>query len=222
MNSPKFCHAPALRDGQTGLSLGVEPNGSFGSPALVNLLRDTERNRDINGRDIGQVVDRTGWQFTGRPALACAYDESGLVVAASWCTPIQRNGYGDRRGFNLSYATAPKWCGHGLGRLLSALAFDALKIDLSRYDGWFMNIQCDSTNLASQRVALGLGFVPAPMDNFSVPGLGRSYLAFSSPVKLFNFVAQDLVRARVIPNPFWSESIESDQLPECPGPGSSA
>lgn len=201
------------RDLVSGLILVFEGN-TFATPALSMFMRDTIRYKDIGGKDIGQVMEKTGWHGADAPVCISAYerDEDGLSkapYAAAWCMPITwRDG---RSGINLSYATDKKHAGHGLSKLLSSAAFLCFDEEHMLPDDVQVNIQTDTENQASIGIAKSMGFSRAPENDFSVPAIDQHFLAYSMSCGKFRRYAIDTCAQRIECHGQAQTAIERDQ-----------
>lgn len=189
------------RDRVSGLIIGFE-GATYVTPALNRFMRDTDRYKDICGKDIGYVMPKTGWYAAGLPACIAAYEpheehQSKSACAAAWCMPIVW--HDGRSGINFSYATGEKHTGQGLAKLLSSAAFMWLDEapPLGIPNDAQINIQCDESNLGSIGVAQSMGFSRAPENDFCVQTLDRQFLAFSITSADFRQYASAICAQRI-------------------------
>jgi hypothetical protein len=205
-------------DRDTGLIIRFEGR-SFTSKGLSILLEDDKRNRDICGPDIGYVMRKTGWFFTGKPVCICAYEGNSIVpVSAAWVAPIRwetatgGEGKDSLSGVNFSYATSQNFAGNGLTKILTSTAYlCALESQLICPDA-DLNIQCDRSNEASIGVAQSLGFTRNPDCDFNVRGLKLKYWAFNSKADRFKAYATEVLERRLLPCVIESPSLRESVI----------
>lgn len=160
-----------------------------------DLMRGQYEGRyaDLCGPDIAKVIPLVGWYYIGKPVCLAAVDDQGKTIGMGWCAPVR--GDNGQIGANISYAVDSEWEGRGLGKLLSAMAFEIhdLTDDRSR----FVNIQCRASNSTATAIAKSFGMAPHEDGGFSVV-LGKqrvAYQGFRMDVEGFRDVAgQTLVR----------------------------
>lgn len=170
----------AIQDRSTGLGISLAPSRGFFSADLASLLKDRQRNCDINGKEAGAATRLVGWRYADIPFLSIARRvPGGRGVAAGWAAPIRWDDE-ERLGVNIAYATVESFAGKGLSQLCVAISFLRLCEDTPSHSLGEVNIQCHVENEAAIRVAEKMGFIYNPAANFVVTSTARLYAGFKT------------------------------------------
>jgi hypothetical protein len=180
-------YVPVLVDQETGLRVRMAPYATLAIPfEAAPGEAGLSDYADLVGPDIGSIMARVGWQYSGALIRIDAFapderenaPEERRMVASAWAGPIVAAD--GSRGINLSYAVAPAHRGSGLGQILSycavaeCVANQALQGERAAQ---FVNIQARTSNLPSQGVARSLG-IPQCDEAAFVVRKGSSQIPF--------------------------------------------